>query len=522
MNTGNTTTEERTSTETSTATEANAPTRRKKTVHTAIDKILISTFVSQIAICIIIVFGFLISIFRTYNSESTPNDATTLSLIGMAISVWIGLNIYNAISKEDLLALKENLRVLKENLLPLEEDLLPLKEELQLTKNELQNLKEELQLQLNTAQSTTKKATEQMYTEILKSKFRMSSSNTASKYFAMQLGRVDPFPAEIYEIILELEDLFQISYRLYGEHISSKDNPIGARLAEQLAKMAIELEHSGTLNSEQCSFLMGYANWRWGDFLYYQARYNTPVGSSESKHFAECAIAHYKDVMGFLFSIKDINGFYQHIYSNPENKDTLCYLANDIAATYIDIIRDLSENQLSEAIDAEIFAVKYSEGIPNRVRERFFRNLGCAYEKRDDDQKALEHYKKAYQTYSGNYLCAHCIGSLYRKLALRYIYSDLTLQELAEKELTDVSKAEIDKVDSRDQPDLKQKLQKAIYWYTIKQTNNHGKAESRLVELNYFMYKLTNDSTYWCRKDEAKEHEDFTNEILNREQQSDK
>lgn len=405
----------------------------------------------------------------------------------------------------------------------MEEDLLPLKEELQLTKNELQNLKEELQLQLNAAQSATKKATEQMYTEILKSKFRMSSSNTASKFFAMQLDRVDSFPAEIYERILELEDLFQISYRLYGEHISSKDNPTGARLAEQLTKRVIELEHSGTLNKEQCSFLMGYANWRWGDFLYYQARYNTPVGSRESKYFAECAIARYKDVMSFLFSIKDINGFYQHIFSNPENKDYLCYLANDIAAAYIDIINDLSEKQLSEAIDAEIFAVKYSEGIPNRVRERFFRNLGCAYEKRNDGEKALEQYKMAYQTYSGNYLCAHCIGSLYRKLALRHFYSDLTLIELAKKKLTDISKTEIDKVKkSCDQHELKEKLQKAIYWYTIKQTNNHGKAESRLVELNLFLYMLTNDSTYWCRKEEAIEHEYFTNEILNREQQSDK
>lgn len=467
-------------------------------------RIMVATIIVSIIPCMIIIIGFCVHLFHFEVSQEASNskaleevfveniysqESLTLSLVGVAISVWVGLNLYNVFSKEELRTLEEELQGLQQ---------------------ELQNLKKEAQMQL----TDTHTATERVYTEMLKSKFRISSSSTASKYFATQLEYIDPLPSEFSERIFELEDLFQISYHLYGEGISSKDNPKGAVRAEQLKKAVEECFISSKVNFEQYKFLMGYGSWRLGDFLYYQARYNKFYTWNQRRSTALHAIGQYKEVGWWLFSIQNIADFYNQTRANPENQDFLAYLANDIASAYIDIIRDLSDETLNEAIEIEKIAVEFSEDLPDKVRERFLRNLGCAYEKMNDMESALEQYKKAYKTYSGNYLCAHCIGSWYRKQALKHFYPNLKPQELAEKKLFEINNEIIDQLSNAEREELIKQLNQAVYWYSVKQINNYGKMESRLVELNHFLHRLTKNCAYSQKKIEAREHEDFANEIL--------
>ena len=57
-------------------------------------------------------------------------------------------------------------------------------------------------------------------------------------------------------------------------------------------------------------------------------------------------------------------------------------------------------------------------------------------------------------------------------------------------------------------------LERAVYWYSVKQVNFHGQTEPRLIELNGFLYRLTKDKLYCEKEDFAKKHEIFVNEIL--------
>ncbi len=281
-----------------------------------------ATIILPVFLCVIIILGFCLDFFRFKNARKSPvslpevlieniysRESLTLSLIGVAISVWIGLNIYNVISKEELKTLLDSAQVVAE-------------------------------------------ATEQVYAEMLKSKFRMSASNTASEYFDIQLGNIGPLPVELSKKFLILEDLFQISYRLYGEGISAKDNPKGVFLASQLEEIAENYKKEGLLNNRQYQFLMGYASWRWGDFLYYQARYDKSK-EVDHKQTALCAIEQYKQVGRWLFAIQNMADFHIFAFCSPENRGFLAYLANDIASTYIDVIKDLSGEELYEAITAE-------------------------------------------------------------------------------------------------------------------------------------------------------------------------
>ena len=107
-------------------------------------KIMLATFVLPIILCTIIILGFCGDFLRFSSAQAitdTPekviikniynHESLTLSLIGIAISVWIGLNIYNVLSKEELLTL------------------------------------------LDSAQKAAE-VTERVYTEMIKSKFRMT------------------------------------------------------------------------------------------------------------------------------------------------------------------------------------------------------------------------------------------------------------------------------------------------------------------------------------------------------------
>lgn len=113
----------------------------------------------------------------------------------------------------------------------------------------------------------------------------------------------------------------------------------------------------------------------------------------------------------------------------------LAYLANDIGSTYIDVIRELSDEELSEAIFIERAAVKLSSDLPSKVREKFLRNLGSAYELQADMDNAFLQYKEAYQIDRGNWRTTHCIASWYRKQAMRYFYPKLSPQKHASKKI---------------------------------------------------------------------------------------
>lgn len=140
--------------------------------------------------------------------------------------------------------------------------------------------------------------------------------------------------------------------------------------------------------------------------------------------------------------------------------------------------------------------------------------MGSAYELQADMDNAFLQYKEAYQIDRGNWRTTHCIASWYRKQAMRYFYPKLSPQKHASKKFSKITDAQIKSLSSDAQQGLIAQLERAVYWYSIKQVNFHGQTEPRLIELNGFLYRLTKDKLYCEKEDSAKKHEIFANEIL--------
>lgn len=429
---------------------------------------MLATVILQIALCIIIIGGYFLAITRDTSSQTT-SETTILTVISMAIAVWIGLNIYNVISKEEL---------------------------------------QDLHVMLNNAQESVTevtKVTKQVYMEMLKSKFRMSAVDTASEYFSLRLEEMELLPIELSERILKLEDIFQISYHLYGYDSSSSGTDEGARLAENLQKTASEYKRSGSLDSEQHTFLMGYTFWRWADFLYYWADCHKENRESIAKE----AIKYYMQAAKYLFGVEAMTDFKRKAKLNEYDYKFLAYMANDLVSTYVSIIPgSLGTEEWDDVISVGEAAVIFCKELPNKVRAKIIRNLGCAYERRGYMDKAFEQYKKSYQIDPGNYRTVHCIGSFYRKQAVKFFYPDCTPIELGERNLKDIEYKQIKQLPCC--KPLIENINQALYWYTVKQTLNYDQAEPRLIELNNFLYKLTNDDIY---RKKAEIHQAFFKEI---------
>ncbi|NBI67898.1 hypothetical protein D1646_14020 [Pseudoflavonifractor sp. 60] len=403
-------------------------------------------------------------------SNVHTHESLTLSLIGIAIAVWIGLNIYNVLSKEEL-------RVI-----------------------------------LDRAQEITE-VTEQMYTEILKSKFRILSSSTASEYFATQLGYINRLPMELSEKIFELEDIFQVSYHLYGDESYTDINLKGADFAKNLKELTEEYKNAKKLSYDQYHFLMGYTSWRWGDFLHYKARYDKKNKPEEYCQTAKSAIEQYIQAGKWLFHIQKADDFSDAASYSPENQKFLAYLANDIASTYVDIIQNFSKEELKDVTTMAEAAINYSTELPNKVREKFYRNLGSAYEKSGNMSDALEQYKRAYQIAPSNWRCAYCIASWYRKQALIVFYKQIDTQNYERQNFYNVEDNKIEQLTGKEWTELIWRLEKAVYWYSDKQVNHYGQADVYLVEINDFLYRLTRDEVYMRKSEEAWKYMGFVREI---------
>lgn len=198
---------------------------------------MLTTIMLPILWCIIISIIFGIKLLN-YNQLSAVNIVVeqtlidniftsqdlVLSLIGLAISVWIGLNIYNALSKEEL------------------KDL------------------------LDKAEHATK-ITERIYTEVLLSKFRMSPADRTVSYLASRLETIDLLPAEILENLIAVEDLFSFSYGLYEGGMASPYNHEGIDKIRTFMDEANEFKCEKKSHLNNMPLLWGIFRYDWRIFL---------------------------------------------------------------------------------------------------------------------------------------------------------------------------------------------------------------------------------------------------------------
>lgn len=367
-----------------------------------------------------------------------------LSLIGLAISVWIGLNIYNALSKEEL------------------KDL------------------------LDKAEHATK-ITERIYTEVLLSKFRMSPADRTVSYLASRLETIDLLPAEILENLIAVEDLFSFSYGLYEGGMASPYNHEGIDKIRTFMDEANEFKCEKKITSEQYALIMGHLSLRLADFSYFAAQYSDST-EEEKRSCAQAAIQGYKNSVSFLFNIRDITVCDHPDIYLPEERQSLAFLANNIGSAYLLFISPLSESQKAALIAVEKVAIAFSNEVPPNAIAVFKRNLGASYERVNQMDKAYIEYCESFQLDRKNWKTAHCLGAWYRKqIYARFseIPKNLQLSEDLISSLQDFEKTEIVKL-----------LKQSAYWYELKKINKNGEPESWLITIYRCIYQLTKDTEY--------------------------
>lgn len=464
-------------------------------------KIIRATIFIPLVMCLAIIVGICLNTYCWSQTIKEANDSQVaalessynsqslvLSLIGIAISVWIGLNIYNVISKEELKTLLE---------------------------------------QAEKAANITAR----VYTESLKSKFRVSFADRTANYFITQLDSMDIYPDAILEKILELEDLFNFSYNLYGEELSTHFNQIGVDKATQLIAVAEQYRAEGNINKEQEFFLRGYCSLRRGDFLYFSVQYDPALEGSENKDRLKCvadnAVQNYKDALYNLFRIRDIRHCGKPDSYTPEERISLAILANNIGSIYIvkkELLDELSPEQLDEIIVAENIAARFSTEIPDLTRSVYIRNLGAIYEKRGQKAEAFEQYCKAFNLNHQNWKSAHCIGSWYGK-EIHSQFDNFPAESAVGMGGTKLETDKLDayckslktyvsKLEKKKKAALIELLLKSTYWYEIKVARRDQLTDKWLVVRYSQLYVLTGDEMYRAKKEESIKQLDYQNKIM--------
>lgn len=136
--------------------------------------LLTVTLIALTGVCLLIMATTRVHLWKVFATDSPETIAAiranfsqelVFSLLGVAISVWIGLNIYNVLSKEDLQALMEK------------------------------------------TEETAEKVTEEAYTEVLISKLRLMPADRMENYLAGRFVEMDRFPCEILKQISEAHSI---------------------------------------------------------------------------------------------------------------------------------------------------------------------------------------------------------------------------------------------------------------------------------------------------------------------------
>lgn len=464
----------------------------KKIIHKRLSrKVIFLTLIIPILMCLAIIIGICLNTYVqvTVTKSVDNNESLVLALIGVAISVWVGLNIYNVLSKEELKLLLE---------------------------------------QAEDAANITSK----VYTESLKSKFRVSFSDRTANYLITQLDSMDSFPDDLLEKILELEDLFNFAYSLYCDGLSTKFNEIGVKKAEKLLAYSEEQQAAGIINKEQDFFLRGYCSLRGGDFSYFRIQYDKELEKNikNLEDLVENAAQKYKNALYYLFRIRDIRYCGKPENYTPEERISLAILANNIGSVYLvkpAILNKLAQSKLDEIIEVEKIAVDFSTEISDLTRSVYIRNLGAAYEKKDRQADAFEQYCIAFRLNQKSWKAARCIGSWYGK-KLRREFPDfpgeesIGVEELEEywEKLREYAKCLEPKQDEyiaegedKNKDIILDLLQRSTYWNEVTAANNGGLLDKWLVIRYGQLYILTGKDTYRVKMEESKQQLKYQEEV---------
>ncbi len=296
-----------------------------------------------------------------------------LAIIGLAIAVWTGMNISNAIQRKEV-------------------------DELQAAMNEMQGQSKEIYKAMAHLEPSAS-----FLQEVLK-----TGTDYSSEFFYCEFKKWPGIDAD-WGKLLQIERLFSLVLKKDRESVKSDIT------LEQTAKQAVELIESIDISTRD--IVHKYLVLRKGEFYYYWARKIEDL---------DTRCRYFKQAQQSYFDFLKIMGASSEVYCNRmpyalEGYPNLAvYIANTLCALYVEVVQKYStlkemhkfdpvllpfvEDSIPKSIEYGGYAVAWAKSSAFEGNEIIYRNLGCAYEWEDrlaanqftNHNEVFANYKKAF------------------------------------------------------------------------------------------------------------------------------
>ncbi len=296
-----------------------------------------------------------------------------MAIIGLAIAVWTGMNISNAIQRKEV-------------------------DELQAAMNKMQDQSKEIYKSMAHLEPSASFLQEVLKTE----------ADYSSEFFYCEFKKRPGIDAD-WGKLLQIERLFSLV--LKKERESAKSDIT----LEKAAKQAVELIESMDISTRD--IVHKYLVLRKGEFYFYWAR-NIADLDTRCRYF--------KQAQQSYFDFLKIMGASSEVYCNRmpyalEGYPNLAvYIANTLCALYVEVMQKYGtlkemyksdpillpfvEDSIRKSTEYGKYAIAWAKGGAFEGNEIIYRNLGCAYEWEDrlaanlftNHNEVFANYKKAF------------------------------------------------------------------------------------------------------------------------------
>lgn len=307
-----------------------------------------------------------------------------LAIIGIAISVWAGLNIANAIEKKEVEDIKSSVKEINELFNKNIDDIENVKNNIEDAKIDVNSINRDIGAMSKERQVVNWNTFLQ---ELLE-----TGHDAVSRYFYTEFSGVSIEWGELIKMVL-LEQNYSQIYNNYGENSRLKD--VLLTKIKNGIEQAEELEESlDTINNPAYEdMIKAYLQYRKTEF-HFMSGYM--VNKEESYKEFELAAEGFDESQRLLKINLPRVGTNIEKYVQLKNVELAIFFANSIGESYSKItqnppmtgktkeeLKDYENECSKNAIFYLELAVKMSEKLPQR--EVYYRNLGCAYERKDNN-----------------------------------------------------------------------------------------------------------------------------------------
>lgn len=307
-------------------------------------------------------------LYAILNSNAYDSLEYIVAIIGIAVSIWIGLNIYNIVEKRDY-----------ENLIEQQAGLKRLTEEQKLLLESSVEIQQKITLQLQ-----------------LSNMLKVFSVDSSTEHYIEHFSNIShpEWSVETVQTIIKVEGVLSQATALTEQNAWTTVIKVIATVEDEL------MESKGYfINNSQDSVVQGYYHYKLGELFYYKANalFQMSNISERAKRLFESAIEKYLEAYRL------------------DNK--LLSIENGIGISYLRLVT--LEEDINKKEKYKLESIKYLKIAceKNPEHQQAIRSLGSAYESIYDYDKAISQYKREIELYPKSYFARTCLASAYLKKA---------------------------------------------------------------------------------------------------------